>query len=389
MQLELGQKIRELRHRDGRTQETLADALGVTSQAISRWEANGGYPDMEMIPAIANYFGVTIDELFGYENDRERKVDEIIGKVDAFSIKSRGDGEWIEECLAILREGLAVFPGNEKLLITLADTLSEAGWRRHREWLYYDEEGFIRHDYDRHKTNEFWNESIKICENLISSASDNMIAARAIHILVLLYRNVGENEKARAFATKLPELVNCRELLLAAASDGKEEAKYIGDFLLKSARLFAQQIVYGLIANARNFDGDFPIKKIKGAIDIFHLLCDDGNFGNYNGLLIDLYLYLSRLQWERGYRDEAFESLYKALEHAKAIDSFEDGKEYSFTAPLVSRVTFVKNSTCPRGMTAKELPSDWPTWCIPDYGEVEKEIKADPRWAEWVKKTQE
>ena len=42
MQLELGQKIRELRHRDGRTQEMLADALGVTSQAISRWEALGG-----------------------------------------------------------------------------------------------------------------------------------------------------------------------------------------------------------------------------------------------------------------------------------------------------------------------------------------------------------
>ena len=60
------------------TQEMLADALGVTSQAISRWEANGGYPDMEMIPAIANYFGITIDELFGYENDRERKIDAII-----------------------------------------------------------------------------------------------------------------------------------------------------------------------------------------------------------------------------------------------------------------------------------------------------------------------
>ena len=64
MQLNLGQKIRELRHRDRRTQEALAEAIGVTSQAVSRWEANGGYPDIEMIPVIANYFNITIDELF-------------------------------------------------------------------------------------------------------------------------------------------------------------------------------------------------------------------------------------------------------------------------------------------------------------------------------------
>ena len=70
MQLHLGTKIRELRRRDELTQEALAVALGVTSQAVSRWEAGGSYPDMELLPSIANYFGVSIDELFGYADER-------------------------------------------------------------------------------------------------------------------------------------------------------------------------------------------------------------------------------------------------------------------------------------------------------------------------------
>ena len=63
MQFTLGIKIRELRHREGRTQEALAEALSVTSQAVSRWESGGSYPDIELLPSIANYFNVSIDEL--------------------------------------------------------------------------------------------------------------------------------------------------------------------------------------------------------------------------------------------------------------------------------------------------------------------------------------
>ena len=80
MQINLGEKIKELRKRDGRKQEDLANALGVTAQAVSRWEANGGYPDMGMIPAIANYFHITIDELFGYNNDRDTKIKDYVKK---------------------------------------------------------------------------------------------------------------------------------------------------------------------------------------------------------------------------------------------------------------------------------------------------------------------
>ena len=388
MQLELGQKIRELRHRDGRTQETLAEALGVTSQAISRWEANGGYPDMEMIPAIANYFGVSIDELFGYENDRERKIDAIIAKVDSFGLRARNDGPCFDECIAILREGLAEFPANDRLMIALAETLWETGWRRNNGFIGYDDEGFIQYCYDKERKNEYWSECAKICEQLIENCRDNAVYTRAVSVIVPLYRNYGEYEKAISYAKRMPDLQKSRDYLLTEATDGKLNARYTGEFLLHTAREFSEQLIFNLISNRKNFESDVPMKKVQGAIALFDLICDDGNYGKYNDMLINLRLYLSRLQWERGYHDEAFESLDKALDHAKELERVLSEPGHRYTAPLVNFVSDPPAQT-DFGSIAKLLPDDWPFWCNPGYSEVEKEIKADPRWDEWVKKTKE
>ncbi len=381
MRLTIGENIKALRRKSAKTQEELATSIGVTAQAVSRWEAGGSYPDMELIPRIANYFGVSIDELFGYQNSRESKIDAIIEKIEAVHIRGRSDDGWVDNCLAILREGLAEFPQNERLLVTLADTLSEAGWRRYCEWVYYDDEGYLRHDYNTHKQNPYWMESIKICERLANSACDPSIATKAIAILVLLYRNIGEREKAVAYAERMPGIKKCREIMLAGAEDGPKEAQHIGKLLLEMAAIFSEQVVYALMANKNHYQSDMPIHKVKGAISLFDLLCDDGNYGVHHGNLIKLYLYLSRLEWERGYHDDAFLSLDEALRHARALEALLDGKEHSYTAPLVSHVTFQTESN---REIARDLPDDWPSWCMPDYDQVAQEIKADPRWERWV-----
>ena len=90
MNIKIGNIIRELRRRDSRKQEDLANALGVTCQAVSRWEANKGYPDIEMIPAIANFFHVSIDELFGYDGDREKKISDLL-EISQRAINSNED----------------------------------------------------------------------------------------------------------------------------------------------------------------------------------------------------------------------------------------------------------------------------------------------------------
>ena len=65
MKLTIGENIRNYRKKNDLTQEALADRLGVTYQSISRWENGATYPDLELIPVIAETLKVTVDELLG------------------------------------------------------------------------------------------------------------------------------------------------------------------------------------------------------------------------------------------------------------------------------------------------------------------------------------
>ncbi|MBQ7322404.1 MAG: helix-turn-helix domain-containing protein [Clostridia bacterium] len=62
--LNIGNNIRQLRQRNGLTQEQVAERLGVSYQAVSKWENNANTPDIVLLPEIAELFGVSIDALF-------------------------------------------------------------------------------------------------------------------------------------------------------------------------------------------------------------------------------------------------------------------------------------------------------------------------------------
>lgn len=65
----IGNKIRTLRKNKNMTQEELSEVLGVSSQAVSKWENCLSAPDIELLPIIARYFGITMDEFFNYRLD--------------------------------------------------------------------------------------------------------------------------------------------------------------------------------------------------------------------------------------------------------------------------------------------------------------------------------
>ena len=78
MNVKIGDNIKRLRAERSVTQERLAEYLGVSAQAVSRWESEVFYPDLEALPGIASYFGVTIDSLMGYDASEKEQTEFIM-----------------------------------------------------------------------------------------------------------------------------------------------------------------------------------------------------------------------------------------------------------------------------------------------------------------------
>ena len=72
----MGKRIADLRKQKGMTQEQLANQVGVTAQAVSKWENDLSCPDISVLPQLAEMLGVTTDELLGKVQLRSLTVED-------------------------------------------------------------------------------------------------------------------------------------------------------------------------------------------------------------------------------------------------------------------------------------------------------------------------
>ena len=92
MNLKIGTIIKQLRQQNNVTQEQLATALYVSPQAISRWESEICYPDIEFLPALADFFSVSTDELLGYKLSERARIEMIKNNENPYFVKELETG---------------------------------------------------------------------------------------------------------------------------------------------------------------------------------------------------------------------------------------------------------------------------------------------------------
>ena len=191
MAKKIGETIKELRKAKGISQEALSNILGVTFQAVSKWETNVTTPDVSLIPSIASYFGVSIDELFDYNTlENEKKIDDICRQ----AAQCRYDDPLHAE--AILREGLKQFPANEKMLTVLVYVL----------WAIPGKD----------------KELIDTCKSLIDCATNEGVRCDALRILAEIYHRNGHVNLVLPVLEQIPEFYFAKTECIAKLTFGQQ-----------------------------------------------------------------------------------------------------------------------------------------------------------------------
>ena len=344
MQLDLGQKIRELRRRDGRTQENLADALGVTSQAVSRWEANGGYPDMQMIPAIANYFHISIDELFGYHDEREEKIKNILETTT--EIMTRQGNSMYQGCMPkdflevvnTLRGASEEFPNEPKILLNLARALWMWGWSEYgAKGKANDASEILEDDTEYNAKNIYWQEAIRAYEKILKSNPSAEDREATIYQLTSLSCDMGEYNRAKALANEQNSMTICKEILLPLATSGEEKARYQGECLTALLGNLEFVISNAIALRPSVQTSGYACQLLLSLADLYETIFIDGRFGEMHKYMGSLYLLLASYEMKHdGSLDTALHYFDTAFDHYKESARIYNEGNYNYSAPLVS-----------------------------------------------------
>lgn len=190
----LAENLKKYRIMKNLTQEDIAECLSITPQSVSKWERGESYPDITLLPALANIFETSIDLLIGMDTIREEETRYNIHK-NATEHQRNGDYDSAEK---IYRDALLIYPRKPEMMLGLASTLALKG--------------------DTKEAIELVEKGLPIC-----GSEKQKSTMRAT--LCFLYLKAGNEEKANRLASELPHIRESREVIQPLIKQGLSESE--------------------------------------------------------------------------------------------------------------------------------------------------------------------
>lgn len=188
----LSENLKKYRMKKELTQEDVAQMLGITPQSVSKWERGESYPDITLLPALANIFETSVDLLIGMDTIRAEETRYNIHK-KAVAYQCSGDLDMAEQTY---REALLIYPNKPGMILGLASTLALKGETE---------------------------EAIELMERGLPISINEKQKATMRAALCFLYLKAGRADKAERLAGDLPHMRESREVIQPLIRQGLDD----------------------------------------------------------------------------------------------------------------------------------------------------------------------
>lgn len=319
--IKLSENIKKLRLKKDMTQSQLATVLGVSEQAVSRWENGNTYPDITLLPAIADYFKVSIDELMGMESYKDEKETEEIIRI----VKNNERKGLIAENVKLLTEAAKKYPTNYVILNYLVTMLN------------------FENCEDEAKRRSNSKKAIEISDRILEECKDKSICDFIYKEKINALQNLERTEEAIEMAKSLPNIWDSSNVIFQRLLTGGDLKKH----LKNSAMQFAQAL-YWTIHNMSDLSYQDEslttrdrINIAQKGLDVLELVYE-GNYGGESRLVAQMNRYIAAMEALEKNSEATLGHLEKAAEYAIAFDTLPD--TVSFSSTLLNGHTFKKST---------------------------------------------
>ena len=293
--------IRYHRKRLSLTQEQLAERIGVSFQAVSKWECGTATPDLSMIVVLANFFDITTDTLLGVDIAKKKeRVDAVLAEYNRLSNLGK-EKERFDYICAAYRE----FPGDNRILDKYLWSLCYDP--------YHGCEGLLVHE----------EEITSLCNRIMNECVDDEVRYSAISIMCGLYRDKGDIVRAKEMIARLPRDMQGEETECLYT---RGESKEWWDAIRANTNNLTSMLYIKLRNQALHapVSHEEQIKLLQKAEALLNIIYDEGDYGFANYYFGELYLWIANRYRMMGDDEHCAEYLMRGLSFVHAYDTLPE-----------------------------------------------------------------
>lgn len=281
-------------------------------QAISKWERSEGYPDITLLPKIAAYYNVTVDDLLGVGEIRKQ---ERISQILEQKRKNSQIGD-TNANVELMRKAIKEFPNDYQIISELMHSLFSCD------------------------KPEYYNEIINLGERIVYECTVDEIRYEALQLLCFTYPEIGRSDKAKEYASKLPNSAFTSNTVLNGILKGEELLVHTQTNIMVLVDDIHLNVIWML--RAKEYSDEEKMHAYQTVIKFYELLFEDGDFGFYHCRLALFYRLIAGIYSKCNNLEMTVKNLALSAKHAITFDNMKDHK---LTAPLVNATEYKQCDT--------------------------------------------